>query len=750
MSIVGSPSVFAPTPASAGGRTAFERNLLAQFATWFLDRLDEVRPDLLLPAETKGVRVLETVLAYAQQQLGRRVEVPVLYATALPFADRETLRRSRVMVVDDAVRTGSSLRRHMKLIERHGASDLHAFACIGYGGEEDGEEPPARCFRIVEDMTLYRRYAWQLTELVTARGLPPEIDHHVFTLRLPVRLQRALEILQRRLSVCGDLTIDAFDSGDAQIAGMTLHYPTLGETTATPDSGEVHNEGVNKIRLFPDLSENAIHVVPVCFPEMELADVDDGPLPIDRARQLLRDWAGRGRPLGELLLSEAVVHEPEMVFRALSSCTEMSLMHSFAQVVGEAFPTSQVTLKSERPLLRRLYGDHAGERIATHVDDELASVLRESSSHMQRGSELDDRTDQPPEKEPLWLDAPVVEQTIAIARTLKDLYDERAKAPDHDPTERVGLSLSEIESRMNLSRLLVSRCFDYGLAMTTLVPYVQVERSEGRLRARRAYRVSEVNTDTERCMNIEDVHREASEETLALIAHYLQLSVSRFADSAIPIEVISWIVGILRPIVLAEHDIRLHAEPEPGFDAPGVYLTDTRAFPLTQVQSSMFTAEDGVRPTARFEKAYDAKKLDLDLRRSCAAIEEPLRLIAEMIERMPDETKLSDVLAEWAMSSDLRLGLTHVRADLDAALTHLQGALSIALREEPHDAYDCDLAHVERMAKAAVRKLDRLADAQAHSAIASEQRGFRTQRLLVESVRTLATPPAMYELCRSL
>jgi adenine/guanine phosphoribosyltransferase-like PRPP-binding protein len=111
-------------------RTAFERRLLPALAGWFLERVRDSSPDYLIPVETKGARLLEAVLIYARDRLGSAIDVPVIYSTALPYLPPGALQNARVMIVDDAWRTGNNLQRHRRKIEEFGASAVDTVVCV--------------------------------------------------------------------------------------------------------------------------------------------------------------------------------------------------------------------------------------------------------------------------------------------------------------------------------------------------------------------------------------------------------------------------------------------------------------------------------------------------------------------------------------------------------------------------------------------------------------------------------------------
>lgn len=666
------------------GKGAFERNLLPGFTRWFIEQVKQFGPDYLMPVETKGARVLDGVLDYALRELGYPIRVPVLYGTALAYIDHDTLRSSRVMVVDDAVRTGGNLERHRRRVESYGAIDVYSVACVGCL-TESGSAPPARCYRLV-DADLYREYVWQLTELVVARGLPPEVDHHVFVLELPGRLPVAWETLKQWLGPFGELTLDGPLTTVEEILSMTLHFPTMPGITEHPSNGDARDEGVRKLRFFADRARNRIYVVPVSFPALDLPAEIGRTLDQDSSRALIRRWTERDDSVGEMLVSNARTRDPEMLFRALSTCTEVDLVCGLARVLGTHATSADVAITAQRELFHRLYGYSSGESIAAYVDATVRSALQPSPRERALVSQRE-RCD----RGPLGLDVEVVSTTARIAKHLKELYDGQVPLPDAEASEPVGESLSDLQLALNLEgqALLVSRCVDFGLAMTTLVPYTHVTRgSDGRVRARRKYRVSELNRDPEQPYeDIDAIRRQISEETLAMIAHNLRARSPRFTDSYPSPSLVSRLAAILRPLVLDDHQVVMRVA-----NVDGELLAVLREKPQRQtvvdVTSQMFSVrESGIVPSAAFEERYGKDTLRLDRRNISGQIESYLELLIDIVDRSDlSEDERETLLTCWAMSTDERLGLSFVESDLEHALNELERLLSAILREDPHPA----------------------------------------------------------------
>ena len=659
-------------------RSAFERRLLPSLARWFLERVEGCSPEYLIPVETKGARLLEAILAYAREELRSTIDVPVIYSTALPYLEAGTLENARVMIVDDAWRTGNNLLRHRQRVEGYGASEVDTVVCVGFPESEPPEEH-VWCFKRAPNDEQYRELLWQVAELVIARQLPPEVDHHVYRLTVPQRLPVALATLEQALAPYGTVTIDAPASSANSIFGLTLHFPSLPGVRRLPDEGPVREEGANKLRFFPDPDSGDIFVVPVSFPALEVEYGESGVVSEERARAVLDTWPGKSAQLGQLLLERAIHATPETLFRTISACAELDLVRGLAEVLAGAYPHGSVRLEPAEELLHRLYGQDVGDAVSAHIKRELNDSLMRSVPQREPDSERSTGR--------LTLDKQVAETTWQIAEGLVELYRERAQRPDHDARDRVGRSLSEIQATLGgTGGLLVSRCMDLGLSQMTFVPYVNTEMSDGLANVRRHYRVSETQRDNERPHErIDDVRREVAEETIALIARYLRTRTERYREKPIPVSELTWIVAILRVLVLEDQDIELSVALSDG--SPVIQLGGgIAAVTLAETHSDMFRiAGGGVIPTANFEEAYRTNDaLRLDRRGSSVELETRLGLLSELIDAELSDEKLSTALAGWAMSSDERLGLTHVLAALDTTLARHWERLKIILRGEEH------------------------------------------------------------------
>lgn len=499
----------------ARGRSAFERRILPDFARWFAERVSVVRPDVFVPVETKGVHLLDAVLAYARDVLGTPLQVPVLYAPALAFIPREELARRRFLLLDDATRTGRALERHRARVERYGVADMTLLACVGLDDPRSDRLPGAQlddlqCYRHVGP-DVYRELVWQLAELVIARGLPPEVDHHVFRLRMPGSLIDGWATLVERLRHFGDLSVDGPVTADADVVGMTLHFPSFPGTPRAALTGAARDEGVKKLRLFADLRRGAVFVVPMAFPALTLpAEVDPADLPGAYCRDVIAEWTGGRTTVADAMVERACTRDADLLFRAASTATEVDLVCGFARTLAQALPGASLMLSGDRTLFTRLHGRTVGELLADHIDAQIAAAFA-AGRDAAPAHALAPRADGPPVQR---VDATVVASTVQIAKHLKVLSDDAAKRPGVDPLKRIGLPLSDLQRCVGTDGIdpyLLSRCIDYGLGMTTLVPFTDVtRRADGTVEGRRMYGVSELDPFEDLSMHRRESRRRRS------------------------------------------------------------------------------------------------------------------------------------------------------------------------------------------------------------------------------------------------
>ncbi|HVY79065.1 MAG TPA: hypothetical protein VG898_11215 [Solirubrobacterales bacterium] len=665
-------------PFPAAGRSTFERNVLPAFARWFVNRLDACRPDYLVPAETKGARLLEAVSEYARNELGTAIQVPIVYRTALAYIDAEELRGCRVMILDDARRTGSSLARHRERVEAWGVEEIQEAVCVAYG--EDGEDDES-CFRVISDRELYREYIWQLTELICARGLPPEVDHHIFEMRLPGSLPLIWGEVEAALGQFGVLGVDAPERDWGEVRGLTLHVPRLPGVAAHPSEGVVRDEGPNKLRLFPADSGSLVHVVPVSFPAIDLPAAAGDGLAVETVQEIVAGWTGRSGSVGDFLARAARRLDPEGVLRMVSASAETDLVCGMARVLAAVFSDKAISIRPQGAQFVRLYGPEQGPRVASQMAMEVDAAGRGVPVQLERGEQA----------VPLFLTADVVDRTEKLAEGLKGEYDRRAAEPDFCADEQVGKSMPEIAAavgRNGADSLMASRCVDFGLAMTTLVPYIDEVPIESGIRVLRKYRVSETNKD--KMFAFEDisvVYQRIGEETLAYFSSYLADHSKRFRDSNLPLDVAAGLIGVMRSLL---EKMKIPLGVEPGNPLVVALRRKPEIVGPREVESEYFELEGAggttcIVPSPRFLEKCGEDELRIDRWDITESLENFLDLMLPLIDGIEPRERLDEVLRGWAMSSDRMLGLTHAHGAMERLVEPLEMALNRVVRGNPHE-----------------------------------------------------------------
>ncbi|HMJ02514.1 MAG TPA: hypothetical protein VK506_06210 [Conexibacter sp.] len=721
--------------------------MLPELARWFVEHVQTVQPDAFVPVETKGARLLESILAYAHHTLGAPLQVPVLYTPALAYVDPAELADWHLALLDDATRTGRALARHRARVERYGAQHVSLLACVGL--DDPAEERLAdmgleglACFRHVGGEA-YRELVWQLAELVVARGLPPEVDHHVFRLAMRGSLADSWATLVDRLQRFGDLSIDGPVTTSADVVSMTLHFPAFPDVPRYPSSGAVRDEGVKKLRLFADLRQGLIFVVPMAFPALALPrGVNHRNLPEELCHEVVAEWTRGRETVADLMLTLACTRDADMLFRAVSTATEVDLVCGFARMLGDELSGATLALTAERSLFGRLYGQAVGERLADSIDGEIAAAFVD-----QRDSEQAQPVSLPSGavRRVRQVDAEVVTTTVEIAKYLKWWSGVAAEHSGADPLKRVGLSLTELRRHLTIERvdlLLLSRCIDYGLAMTTLVPFTDVDvLDDGSVEARRKYGVSEVDPFDDLRMH----RRQLREETIALIARALCKPSSPWPDR-VPLEVVARVAAILNP-ALQRYDLALDIEHAPM--GPQLML-DSEAGRTTiyAAASEFFTLEgDAIVPTGRFADAYEQEILALDRCDGTGHVESNVKALLPVLAAASD---VEGLLLAWSVRVGRRMGMEVVEHHLRCATEQLLLPLAKLRRgdqPDPNELVDAAQRGRELIA-AAEETVELLATDLADELRARFSDPDRAQQRLLESLATPSHPDALLRIAR--
>jgi len=349
-----------------------------------------------------------------------------------------------------------------------------------------------------------------------------------------------------------------------------------------------------------------------------------------------------------------------------------------------------------------------------------------------------------------YVDATVADTTRIIAGRLKQLCDTTPALGDE---RRFGMSMAQLTRELSGGdELLASRCVSHGLALTTLVPFIDfLSHEDGTVSVERQYRVSEPVRAPEPYRDVSYVREEKSEQALAVICRRIGESSNLYRDKPLPVWLLTRIVAVLRPLILERCSLRLRAAP--GAREMQLLLLETVesvSINLAEPSEYLNVTADGVRPSATFEERYGRNQLDLDIEGCTEPIENEVDMLIGLIDEV-DESELRAILTGWAMSTDGRLGLTHVRASLRDAITQMRRPLKLVLSGEPHERTQGITAGVDGAVGEASERLRLLRDDWASAAAGrwSIRHGRREERILA-SLRRPSEPGQIYELAASV
>jgi hypothetical protein len=669
--IVDSQPKFAHASAlRAAVQTPFERNVLPDFASWLGDLIGSTNPDVLMPVETKGARLVDAALAYMDEHL-HLPDIPVRLRRSLDYTAPEDLLDRRVLVVDDATHSGNTLNRYRKRIEDccPGATPILA-ACFGALAPDGARRSRVRdtisCFReYLPDA--YRENAWELTELVVARGLPPEVDHHM--LRVPARIPLAREwaAILDRLAPFG--VIDDFGavSADGLLYAATLHWPTFAPSELLVSDGPIRREGVVKVRLFADTLANELVIIPLAYLEVEVGRRGSQPfLTPSEATTIFADWAGETRAagVGRLLLERAsrTARMSDVLYNAVCTTVEVKLIRETLAALHDVVGVNDMRFDERH--FERLYGPSVAPALLSAITE---AVNEEDSAD----SDI----------EPLRPHEPlqrVSDRCDCVVRHLKRGFERQNRGRSESDFEPYMLSFSELASAPECASaadpLTLSRCLDYALSIGSVVP-ATFHRADGNgMLLRRQYRTAEQTHEDELGFHDLESHREdIASETIAATTLYLSRRTETWRERGVPLDTLSNVVAVLRAAFTEMQQMAITVVP--GVQAPEIVVLVSRyAGPddevrLRHVQSAHFqiTADGEIEPTPAFVDLYSRGDLLIGRRRLLSQLEGYLGTLAPAL----DEIDVESSLAPWAMVASSRLGLDHVMHNVDLAVAKL-------------------------------------------------------------------------------
>lgn len=233
----------------------------------FLDRILDWNPDYIVPIERKCVKLFRTIKELPDDLISR-----IFYREYFDFMN-VLLHEKKIAIVDDAVKTGSTLRSYRDFFTQRNAKEIKTFAFLGHENllnatdgiyDPEMEEP-----QVIVSEPAYQEYFWRQSYYLLGMGLEQDINHLVLEINLGSKKEN--EQLLRKIE---DIFITGgyvYDVHENKVPGRIVSVDSpraLDEYfTLLPKMSKIY--GIKKLRFH--LTETGrLILVPMIFPRLKL------------------------------------------------------------------------------------------------------------------------------------------------------------------------------------------------------------------------------------------------------------------------------------------------------------------------------------------------------------------------------------------------------------------------------------------------------------------------------------------------
>jgi hypothetical protein len=358
--------------------TLFGSLHLRPFATWLLRGLRAANATGIVAVERKGARLVDALVQWGAD-VGMSWPCEVRYRRALDYRGAfEAGEGLALAVVDDATFTNHTLVtcHDQVLTAEHRVAGL--FTCLRkeerqVRGEAEGRGLEIQAWQTCEEPE-YTRWVWDITDFATSDGLPAEVDHRQFILKLDASVEAWFGRLVRALRMWGPVSLYA--PTDSCRWTATVHWPDFFRTPGGATSA-LQADGVCKIRLFADLQRDQLVCIPMFFPQLRV------PLRPERTEEdtvldLLPQGVPAARSVAAELMSHARTASPRVMYDAVVTACDVLMVRGLLGALHDVHIDCEAEPVEEH--LTRLYGATAGAAVSGKIRDALVpEVVRPPS-----------------------------------------------------------------------------------------------------------------------------------------------------------------------------------------------------------------------------------------------------------------------------------------------------------------------------------------------------------------------------------
>ena len=243
------------------------------FRQFITRELEDFKPDWFIVNHRKAARFFEVAHLIPEHYADR-----VLYWTAFRWLSDERLRQEiqgrRVFIADESVQRGRQLKKLRGFFEEYGANVRTVTltsrkSCTTDGSLQDSEV--ASCM-ILDDYEFSYMAANMLTTTLMGT-LPFDTDHLGFVIDFQATNLHD-EDVEELIATLGEIHFLPSPAGRKELICLTVELHDCFDWDKLKLPASVLKEGACKIRVFYDMENKKLHIIPVIFPKIELRSDD--------------------------------------------------------------------------------------------------------------------------------------------------------------------------------------------------------------------------------------------------------------------------------------------------------------------------------------------------------------------------------------------------------------------------------------------------------------------------------------------
>lgn len=450
---------------------------LPMFKQFMENIMMSLKPAFIVLLDRKGARAIELmrlIPAGAEQITFSENAFKFKSADAL----RHEVRGKTVLILDELAQLARQMAELRNKFEDAGAEVVTACLLRRRSVADEGmlRDPKIRACIDANDRS-FAYHATMISQFIQVQGDTLDHDHATIEFTVTDLRNKIFGILQL-LAETGDVYFVAPETELGEVVPVTLDSPFFMEITNLPKEWGFFAEGVVKLRIYFDLNNNVVTIVPVVFPGWKVSKdkLQNVELFIEELRKgPLEDFVYI--PEGFTTLPENL--KAEYVYNLLTLKLSLSLAQRFMQILRYG------GIEFGHPLLKKadflqafgIKGGNVLYNASQHIIEE-GQVSPGLFDTISLAGEVSESKEESVEICQQSVDAVAEEVLALLRRRLKE------NLQDNGNLSSAGITFSEILSHLNgkdpshISRLTLSRYLDTGLDGGCMKPFTIV-RNDG-------------------------------------------------------------------------------------------------------------------------------------------------------------------------------------------------------------------------------------------------------------------------------